>query len=147
MLDRDCDIAQHSLGAVVTLGSVIRDLPLRISWPQPLNPFNRSRETARGARATRAPPADNPPARGARLLGDEELYRFRVVEFGERVIQRSRLPTPRSSVVCVGWGTRRHSAGASLRPRRDCGEGSSRGRFTAVADAPTGLDAAIDADE
>src|SRR5215213_2222810 len=36
---------------------------------------------------------------------------------------------------------------ASLPPRRDCGESSARGRFTAVADAPLGLDAAVDADD
>jgi hypothetical protein len=38
-------------------------------------------------------------------------------------------------------------ATASVRPRRDRGEGSARSRFTAVADAPSGLDVAVDADE
>src|SRR5215212_9084896 len=36
---------------------------------------------------------------------------------------------------------------ALLRPRLECREASPRGRFTAVADAPLRLDAAVDADE
>src|SRR5216110_464054 len=39
------------------------------------------------------------------------------------------------------------SAAASPRPRLDCGEGPARDCFAAVADAPPGLDPAVDADE
>jgi hypothetical protein len=35
----------------------------------------------------------------------------------------------------------------SLRPRLDCGEGSARDRFAAVAEAPLGLDPPVGADE
>src|SRR6476646_1037301 len=36
---------------------------------------------------------------------------------------------------------------ASFRPYLDCGEGSARERFAAIADAPLGLGPAVDADE
>src|SRR4029453_289290 len=55
----------------------------------------------------------------------------------------SRLPRP----PVAFRSCRVRSAASSLRPRLDFGQGPPRSRLAAIADAPAGLDAAVDADE